>query len=316
MPKIGNICQYILRKVSKIFAVSTVIAYANRKMTSNALSFDLEEWYHPEAIRQSKLQVTRSSQVVEATTPILDCLAHYGVKATFFTVGEVAAAHPHLIERLLNDGHELAFHGWTHDPLWVMTPQGFAAEIEQFLKWRDQHFAGVDILGFRAPTFSLDANTAWAISVLLDHGFHYDSSIFPARTPLYGVPQAPLEPYYLNATDLQDSIPNSANKRLLEIPMSVFPLLGLRIGFTGGLYLRALPYGVIRWLMMATNRARRAAVMYIHPWETYAATPRCKLSWGGRMVLYYGLPSFDKLEHLLRDFQFDTMQKLFLHSAV
>lgn len=279
----------------------------------NALSFDVEEWYHPEAIRKSNLTLEHHSQVVEATTPLLDLLQRYQVKATFFTVGEVAQAHPHLIERILNEGHELAFHGWTHLPLWALTPESFAAEIVDFLKWRDGHFAGAKILGYRAPTFSLDASTAWAIKILHEHGFVYDSSVFPARTSLYGVPDAPLHPYKMNL-DYPAILAAPDENGLLEIPMSVFPIGGLKIGFTGGLYLRALPLALVQTMIQRTNQQGRAAVMYIHPWETYTQTPRLKLSVGGRLVLYHGLPSFQKLEKLLQTFSFDTMQAIFLKS--
>jgi len=269
-----------------------------------ALSFDLEEWYHPEAIRTSGMTFTKTAQVAAATTPILDLLAQYGVRATFFTVGEVAAENPQLIERILHAGHELAFHGWTHKPLWALDAESFAGEIEQFLNWRDAHCPGVKILGYRAPTFSLDHTTAWAVAVLRQHGFTYDSSIFPARTPLYGVPNAPRQPYFINGDDLT----TPAEAGLLEIPMSVFALGGARLGFTGGLYLRALPLWVVKAMLRRTPQAR----LYIHPWETHAATPRLSLPFGSRFILYTGLPALKKLEKLLQTFDFDTMQNIFL----
>jgi polysaccharide deacetylase family protein (PEP-CTERM system associated) len=278
----------------------------------NALTFDLEEWYHPEAIRTSGLKVDRFSQAVEATTPILDLVKEHKINATFFTVGELAAEHPHLIERILNEGHELAFHGWEHDPLWVMSPETFSMELSRFLAWRDATFPGVTIRGFRAPTFSLDEKTAWAIPLLQEYGFDYDSSVFPARTPLYGVPDAPQHPYRIDPHNLAAE----AAEGLLEIPMSVYDLVAARIGFTGGLYLRALPWPLIQQMVKSTNKKGRPAVFYIHPWETFADTPRLKLSRWGRFVLYTGLPSSGKLEKLLMTFAFDTMQNIFLSSAV
>lgn len=273
----------------------------------NALSFDLEEWYHPEAIRKSNLKFERVSQVVQATTPLLDLLQSYQVKATFFTVGEVAEAHPQLIERILHEGHELAFHGWTHAPLWALNPESFATEIECFLKWQQQHFPGIQILGYRAPSFSLDKSTAWASQVLREHGFIYDSSVFPARTSLYGVPDAPLHPYRMSSQNPALIDENG----LLEIPMSVFAMGGVKVGFTGGLYLRALPLGVVKRMIYWTNVQKRPAILYIHPWETYEKTPRLNLSLGGRFVLYQGLPSFRKLENLLQSFAFDSMRNIF-----
>jgi len=271
----------------------------------NLLTIDLEEWYHPEAIRRSGLTINApASQVIAATLPLLDWLKRAEVKATFFTVGEVAEAHPRLIERLLDEGHELAFHGWTHKPLWVLNPDTFAQEIEQFLHWRYAHFRGVEVLGYRAPTFSLDASTAWAIEILQRYGFRYDSSIFPARNNLYGVDGAPRQPYRLRPDDLTAP----AAEGLLEIPMSVAALGPLKIGFTGGLYLRALPYALVKYFFQQNNAQGHPAMVYIHPWETHAATPRLPLSIGGRLVLYYGLPSLAKVERLLADFSFTNLQ--------
>jgi hypothetical protein len=199
-----------------------------------------------------------------------------------------------------------------------MTPGSFAAEVERFLEWRDAIFPGIKILGFRAPTFSLDERTAWAIPILEQHGFVYDSSIFPARTPLYGVPNAPLTPYRISSDNLVGtgfilSAPQPQTG-LLEIPMSVYPLAGMRIGFTGGLYLRALPWWGIKILITRTNAAGRAAVIYIHPWETYAPTPRLSLSRWRQFILYAGIPSLGKLERLLQTFRFDSLQSVFLDS--
>lgn len=277
-------------------------------MTINALSIDLEEWYHAETLRLSGLAFERESQVVAATTPILDLLKRYNVHATFFTVGEVAQAHPKLIERLLADGHELAFHGWTHLPLWSLTPETFAAEIEQFFAWQQATFPTAEILGYRAPTFSLDSRTAWAVQTLIEAGFCYDASIFPAKTPLYGVEGAPRQPYPIRA----DNLHGNPDSPLLEIPMSVAALGSFRLGFTGGLYLRALPWSVVRGLILRHNAAGNPVVIYVHPWEAHAPTPRLPLRYQDRLILYTGIPMLKKLERLLATFRFDTMRRVFL----
>jgi polysaccharide deacetylase family protein (PEP-CTERM system associated) len=280
----------------------------------NALSFDLEEWYHPEAIRTSGVRYQAQSQAEAATLPLLALLREYHTRATFFTVGELAASQPALMESILAEGHELGFHGWTHKPLWVMAPDDFRSEIDQFLAWRDRDFPGVGVKGFRAPTFSLDHRTAWAIPILGDYGFAYDSSIFPASTPLYGLPEAPLGPCYVGqggAGVLISQQPGPATP-LYEIPMSVYSWAGRRIGFSGGLYLRALPGPLIRHCLRATHRAGRAGVFYVHPWETYPPTPRLKLSLGARLILYTGMASaLQKLEGLLQSFRFSTMSDVF-----
>lgn len=272
--------------------------------SSHIISFDVEEWYHPEAIRTSGATIDKSlKRAAFATHQILDLLKRYQTKATFFVVGEVAAENPTLAERILTDGHELAFHGWTHKPLWVLSPDEFRAEVEQFFAWRDVNFAGAEILGYRAPTFSLDAKTAWALDILQAHGFRYDASIFPATTPLYGVPDAPMRPYRISS----DNLLGDANGTLFEIPMSVVSFLGRRIGFTGGLYLRALPWLMTRRLFAHNGQA----IVYIHPWETDVHTPHLALSVWKRFILYYGLPMTHKLEKLLQTFDFQPIRDQF-----
>jgi hypothetical protein len=189
-----------------------------------------------------------------------------------------------------------------------MSRETFSMEVSRFLAWRDATFPGVSVLGFRAPTFSLDEKTVWAIPVLREYGFSYDASVFPARTPLYGVPDAPSHAYHISVDDPAAE----ASDGLLEVPMSVYDLGITRLGFTGGLYLRALPWAVVKRMVISTNKKGRPAVFYVHPWETFAGTPRVKLSRWGRFVLYYGMPSSGKLEKLLKTFAFDTMQNIFL----
>ncbi len=276
----------------------------------DALSIDLEEWYHPYEIQRSGLAYDAAMQQAPAATHmLLEVLRRYGAKATFFTVGEVAQAHPRLIQAILNAGHELAFHGWTHTALWNLTRESFSDETARFLAWRDANFPGVAIEGYRAPTFSLDARTAWAVEVLQAHGFAYDASIFPARTTLYGVPEAPRAPYCIRADAL-----TGAESGLLEVPMSVFSLGGLRAGFTGGLYLKALPLPVIRGLVARQHAQGIPAVFYVHPWETYPDTPRLPMRRFSRLVLYTGMgaPALRKLERLLQHLSFDTLHAIFL----
>lgn len=273
----------------------------------NALSFDVEEWYQAETLRQSGISYDPVSQVLEATTQLLDLLKRYQVQATFFVVGETANRFPRLIERLLNDGHELGLHGWTHEALWRLDPHSLRGEIEAFLNWRDQHFQGVPVYGFRAPTFSLDQSTAWAVPILQDY-FQYDSSIFPAQTPLYGVPTAPTQPYFIRP----DDVSQPSDTGLLEIPMSVFPFFGQNIGFTGGLYLRVFPLSLVKYMIRHRNKRQISIMTYIHPWELYPQTPRLMLSPWQRFVLYSGLPVTSKLENLLQTFEFDSIHRLYL----
>jgi polysaccharide deacetylase family protein (PEP-CTERM system associated) len=173
----------------------------------NALTIDVEDWYHPELVRScasaSGMDPGADRPQIEASTgALLDLLRQRDIKATFFVVGEIAQRHPCLIQAIAAEGHELGCHGMGHRPLWELTPDEFRSDLEQFASVMSSVVPGVDIIGFRAPTFSMDNRTRWALTVLGSMGYHYDSSIFPLRTTLYGVSGGPLHPYHPSLGDV------------------------------------------------------------------------------------------------------------------
>lgn len=272
----------------------------------NALSIDLEDWFHAELVR-SRVGDDPVRRVEWAVQPILTLLERYGVRATFFVVGEVVRHHPELVRRIYQAGHEIGCHGWSHRPLWSLGPERFAAELAEF----DRDAAAVipldEIIGFRAPTFSLDGRTAWAIDLLQQHGFCYDSSIFPVRNYLYGVDDAPGGPYCPTSAELTA---DHAGEGLVEFPMTVCRLAGLRIPVSGGFYLRAIPLPVLRHLLARVNAGGQPFVLYLHPWEGDTGTPRIKnLSPVTRFVTYYNQAgALRKLEKLLQSFCFAPLR--------
>ena len=274
----------------------------------NALSIDLEDWYHPLLVQPFLRGNEQESRVVEATQPLLALLKQHQVRATFFCVGEILERHPRLVQDIQEQGHEIAFHGMSHRPLWNLTPGEFEAEVEDFLELTRRVLArGLTVRVFRAPTFSLDPRTTWALPILARHGFSYDSSVFPMRGPLYGVPAAPVSPYRIseeNPGEIDEESP------VLEFPPAVVEIQGIRIPAGGGVYLRLLPLPILVKLLELINRDR-PFVVYVHPWETDPGTPRMRLEPFARFATYYGLGStLSKLDRLLSTFRFTTMHEV------
>jgi len=275
----------------------------------NALSVDLEDWFHAELVRPRLMQGAPVGRIEAATEPILDLLKRHEVRATFFVVGEVLRDHPRLARRIYEQGHEIGCHGHSHRPLWELDPQNFAGELVEF----DRAAAGVlpseEIVGFRAPTFSLDERSAWAIDVLQARGYRYDSSIFPLRNSLYGIEGCPCRAYHPTVAELTKDHPGES---FVELPMSVLRLGLLRIPVTGGAYLRATPSFMLKHLLRRINAEGRPAVVYLHPWEADRRTPRVKgLSPLAHLVTHYNSESaLPKLEALLQSFSFAPLREV------
>jgi polysaccharide deacetylase family protein (PEP-CTERM system associated) len=276
-------------------------------MIRAALSIDLESYWHAELLR-TRIDRTQADDRVEAATrPLLALLARRRVKATFFTVGEVIESHPDLIREIVAAGHELGCHTYTHRPLWELDETTFEEEIVRFQQVVADVAPGVRPRGFRAPTFSLSPQTAWALDVLARHGYTYDSSVFPMKTPLYGVPGAPPAPYR-PAPDLVHENPNAP---LLEWPMTAWRIGPATIPVCGGFYLRVLPMPIILHGLKSAAK-QGPIVIYLHPWELDPGTPRIPLSAQNRFITYHntGRAMGKRLEKLLDVFDFQPMEQV------
>ena len=273
----------------------------------NALCIDLEDWYHPELLRK-RVGEKAVSQVEEATHPILDLLDVHRVKASFFIVGEVAERNPDLVKSIFMKGHEIGCHGYSHKALWDLNEGLFREELERFHSVMEKILGKVEIRGFRAPTFSLDRRTAWALRVLLEMGYRYDASIFPVRlNRLYGMDGAPTRPYRISMEDVSKEDPESP---LMEFPMALLTIGRLKLPISGGFYLRVLPIVFLHWGLKRINR-HHPFLLYFHPWEGYEKTPRLELPFYNRLISYYGIRSaFGKLESLLRNFRFGRVDQV------
>jgi polysaccharide deacetylase family protein (PEP-CTERM system associated) len=273
-------------------------------MIRNALTIDLEYWYSPELVRGFVVG-NKDDLIIEMTKPVLDVLDEFDVSATFFVLGEVAKKHPELVEEVYERGHEIGSHAYSHKTLYELGRDKFENEINLSVQLL-QHITKEKPIGFRAPSFSVNNLTGWVFVILEKHGFKYDSSIFPIRTKLYGVPNAPLHIYKPSADDVAKEDPNG---KMIEFPMTVFEF-GKRIPISGGFYLRAMPFWLLKSLLKKVNRTR-AGMIYVHPWETYSKTPILKLPLSSRFITYYGIGSaLNKLKGLLKNFDFASVREV------
>lgn len=274
----------------------------------HALTIDLEDWYHPELVRKHVGDKPKP-RIEQATRKILKLLDQHQVKATFFVLGDVARKHPKLIQEIEKEGHEIASHGMTHRPLWELTESDFDRELKDFSKLMKKILKNkTRIIGFRAPTFSIDERTKYGLKILLDNGYKYDSSIFPLKNPVYGVSGAPVNIY---KPDLKRIEEQDDRGKLVEFPLTVFEWKGWRIPAAGGFYLRILPYFVFKWMLEQIEKDK-PAVIYFHPWEMDKQIPRLsQIGVVNFLITYWGIEGFEgKIGKLLNDFEFETMSQV------
>jgi polysaccharide deacetylase family protein (PEP-CTERM system associated) len=271
-----------------------------------AFSFDIEDWHHSElnAVPDARAE---ESIVERGTDAILDLLAKHGWRSTFFVLGDVVREHPRLVRRMVSEGHELACHGMSHRPLWRATPDAFRAELREFRAAVEGLLGGFPVTGFRAPTFSIDRSNPWALDVLREEGYRYDSSIFPMKVKMYGTPGAPVGIYRPSRLDLRRHDPAGA---LVEFPVAIAEVQGLRFPVGGGFYLRALPLSVFRAGLDFILR-RRPFVLYLHPREVAPETRRSALDPVNGFITYVNLHTvMAKMEHLFERYRWTTMRDI------
>lgn len=271
----------------------------------NTLGFDLEHWHSATLLAEA---VDDPLDRVEASVEVvLSLLEAHDVEATFFVVGALAEEYPDLLRRIHGAGHELASHGHTHTPLFELTPESFASELRRSAA-AIERAVGVEPVGFRAPNFSVTPETDWALEVLAESDYRYDSSVFPVRTPMYGVAGAPLRPYAVPAADPFRTPEDGESVRdLLEVPMSVSGPLA-RVPIAGGFYARLLPAAVLERAIRRLRRRGRAANLYFHPWEFNEDVVRGDLPLHRRFVSFHGIERLEStLDRLLERFEWEPV---------
>ena len=274
----------------------------------NAMTVDVEDYFQVQAFagcidREAWQALPRR---VEANTDrILALFADAGVKATFFTLGWIAERHGKLVRRIVDQGHELASHGFEHIPVNKQSPEAFRADVRK-TKQILEDLTGARVRGYRAASFSVGAKTLWAHSVLADEGYEYSSSIFPIVHDFYGMPSAPRFAF------------RPQDDHFLEVPMTTVSLFGRNLPCSGGGYFRLLPYSVSRWALRRVNsRDHRPCIFYCHPWELDPAQPRpAGAPLKSRFRHYLNLNRMEpRLRRLLTDFAWGRVDKIFLDTG-
>jgi polysaccharide deacetylase family protein (PEP-CTERM system associated) len=267
---------------------------------TNALSFDIEDWFHLvgiAAVEDPAAWPSFESIVERHTEWIVQTVTEANVRATFFVVGWIAERYPHLVKLIADAGHELGTHSYWHRKCYELTPAELREDLKRSIDLIE-NLGGKKVLGFRAPSFSIIPGSEWVFDVLLDLGLMYDASLFPAPRGHGGYP-CPVRPHNFTATPSGRSMP--------ELPMSVMRIVGRPIAFSGGGYLRLLPPWLIRRGFAQLNRQGIPVVAYLHPRDFAVECPRVPMPLHRRFKSYVGLDTTaDKLRMLLANYRFDT----------
>lgn len=279
----------------------------------NALTVDVEDYFQVAALAEAVSPDDWDSmeyRVEQNTDRLLELFDQQQVRATFFVLGWVAERSPDLVRRIQAGGHEVASHGYSHQLIYNQKPDVFKDETRRSKRILED-ILGEPIHGYRAASYSITAQSKWALDILCDEGFTWDSSIFPVHHDRYGMPGTPEKPYILEA-------PSGGS--LKEFPLSTCPIGNYRLPIAGGGYFRLYPYFLSRWGLGKINRAGDPFIFYLHPWEVDPGQPRLKVSALSRFRHYNNLSvCFDRLQQLLKDFRFGTvsevMDSLNLNSA-
>lgn len=270
----------------------------------NILGIDFEDWFHPELIQRHITTKNNKPTVVDGIDKILDWLRKNDTYATFFMVGELLESKPELLDKILGNDHEIAFHTMYHTRL--DTPnykEKFTEEIKRFadLTKGKSH-------GFRAPSFSLNHSTSWALDVLAENNYQYDSSIVPVKTRLYGVANADIKPYKISSKSLERNDPDG---KILEFPLLTTTILGKKIPTGGGFYLRILPLKILMSAIRNCNLDDNPATFYIHSWElTPEFMPKVSLPFVDNFITYHNLgKAFSKMDRIIKEFKFTSFER-------
>lgn len=255
----------------------------------HCFSIDFEDWYQGMMLPVAQWQ-SLEKRLHIGHERLLELLSRSGTKATYFLLGKTIEEHPNLIREIVREGHEVGCHSYEHRPIYEMTPESFRADL---VKCKELAASiGISYTGFRAPYFSIDARSWWALDILKEEGFAYDSSIFPGSTLRTGVP---------GFSKALQRLPNG----LPEAPMSVIKLMLFTPG-TGGAYFRILPYGFFRQKLRQLEKQGHTVNFYIHPWELDPDHPKMPgLSRRVSLPHYQNLgATAGRLGRLLQDFSF------------
>lgn len=265
----------------------------------NALTVDVEDYYHTSGLNVPIIKWRQfEDRVVNNTQRILECFDKHNVKGTFFIVGDIAKRFPSLVKEIVDKGHEIGSHSNLHQMLSEMSPTTFREDIRTSKSFLEQ-LSGQEVFQYRAPSWSLSKEKYDWLTILEEEGYRIDSSIQPFKTPLSGSYTAPLTPFH--------PIINGKKHSIIEYPSSVWSWGPIRIPFSGGFYLRAMPRAIVNIMLKSINRMR-SGMIYIHPWELDSKQPRISAALIIQFVQYYRLGSTEeKLDWLLERAEFHPL---------
>jgi len=275
----------------------------------NALSVDVEDYYHvsafEKAIRYEDWGL-HEYRVERNTYRVLDLLEEYNLKATFFILAWVAERSPTIIRAITKGGHEVASHGYAHQLIYKQTPKQFREETRLSKKILED-ISGSAVIGYRAASYSITASSLWAVDILAEEGFQYDSSIFPVHHDRYGIPGHERFFHILSG---------ERRGAIAEIPLSTVRIAGANFPIAGGGYFRMLPYAITHGALRYLNeKEKQPAIFYFHPWEIDPDQPRIRASWLSRVRHYSNLASMEKkLRRLLSNFSFAPIREVYASS--
>lgn len=278
---------------------------APRGIDTNALTCDVEDYFQVSAFENIISRDDWSSlecRIPQNLDRILEMYDEAGVSGTFFILGWVAERFPEYIRRIADAGHEVASHGMVHSRVWDLSPEQFLEDISKSRKLIEDA-SGCAVRGFRAASWSFDQRTPWAHELLAEAGYDYSSSIYPAARDHYGIPDAPISPFFVKDLDL------------LEIPASSTSFFGKNWPAAGGGFFRLLPYAASAFLVKRVQKVSGIpAIFYYHPWELDPRQPRITgIDLKTRVRQYLNLSRFEgRLARLLREFKWGRMDEIFL----
>lgn len=273
-----------------------------RSTIKNALTIDVEDYFHVAALAESIPTSKWDSlecRVEKNTDKLLALFASKNVNATFFTLGWVAERYPNIVKKIAAAGHEVASHGYSHQLIYNQSPDVFKEETHKS-KVILEDIIQQDVIGYRAASYSITEKSKWALDILCELGFKYDSSIFPVKHDLYGIPGSPRWPYRLET---------EKDNRIVEFPISTFNIANYKLPIAGGGYFRLFPYWFTKLGLGSINRENEPFVFYLHPWEVDPEQPKVQASWFSMFRHYNNLDKcYSRLERLLNDFTFTTVE--------
>jgi len=273
------------------------------------LGIDFEDWFHPELIQRNITSTKNNPTVINGIDKILDLLRKNNAYATFFVVGELLEYKPDILDKIIEQGHEIGFHTMHHSRLDSLGyKEKFQEELEQF-----NVLTSGKSKGFRAPTFSLNYSASWAIDFLTKNNYLYDSSIVPAKTSMYGIPNAETKPYKISSSILEKNDPSGT---IIEFPLLVTRFLGKTIPAGGGFFLRFLPIKIIKNAISDYEKKDMPACCYIHSWElTPEFMPKIPLPFKDRFITYYNLKkALNRMREILQNFKFTSFERYISNS--